>query len=150
MAILRAGYKWRHFGLLLLRVGIGLMFILHGWPKLAGGAERWEMLGQSMQAVGIAFAPTFWGFMAAFAETVGGLLLILGFLFRPACLLLVITMLVATAMHAVAGDGFGGYSHALEAAILFFSLLFIGPGKYSIDHELFPVDKKRTKAGYYK
>ncbi|GHA53534.1 DoxX family protein [Pontibacter akesuensis] len=150
MAILRAGYKWRHIGLLLLRVGIGIMFILHGWPKLAAGPERWEMIGQSTQVLGIDFAPVFWGFMAGFAEVVGGFCILLGFLFRPACMLLVITMLVATAKHAAAGDGFGGFSHALEAAILFFSLLFIGPGKYSLDNSIFPTDKKRSKAGYYK
>ncbi|MFD1185762.1 DoxX family protein [Pontibacter rugosus] len=149
MAILRSGYKSRHFGLLLLRVGIGIMFILHGWPKLAGGPERWEMIGQSMQSLGIDFAPTFWGFMAGFAEAAGGLLLALGLLFRPACFLLVLTMLVATTKHATAGDGFAGYSHALEAGILFFSLLFIGPGKYSLDHKMFSEEKRRSKSGYY-
>lgn len=145
MAILRSSYKLRQTGLLLLRVGIGTMFILHGWPKLAGGPEQWQMIGQSMGMFGIGFAPTFWGFMAAFAEGVGGLLLALGFFFRPACFLLLITMLVATTHHALAGDGFGGYSHALEAAILFFSLLFIGPGKYSLDSKVFPKDKGRTR-----
>lgn len=145
MAIFRSGYKQKNLGLLLLRVGIGVMFILHGWPKLAGGAARWEAIGQTMELFGIGFAPVFWGFMAAFAEVFGGALVMLGLFFRPACLLLLLTMLVATTRHAVAGDGFGGYSHALEAAILFFSLLFIGPGKYSLDSKIFPKDKTRTR-----
>lgn len=149
MAILRAGYKLRHFGLLLLRVGIGIMFILHGWPKLAGGPERWEAIGSSMEFFGIGFAPAFWGFMAGFAEAVGGFLLMLGFFFRPACILLLLTMLVATTKHVAAGDGFGGYSHALESAILFFSLLFIGPGKYSLDNKVFPKDKGRRNRKYF-
>ncbi|WP_299754131.1 DoxX family protein [uncultured Pontibacter sp.] len=145
MAILRSGYKSKNVGMLLLRVGIGIMFILHGWPKLAGGPELWKAIGQNMELLGISFAPSFWGFMAGFAEVVGGFLLMLGLLFRPAVLLLLITMIVATIRHVAGGDGFGGYSHALEAAILFFSLLFIGPGKYSIDHKLFPKDKVRTR-----
>ncbi|WP_276496822.1 DoxX family protein [Pontibacter litorisediminis] len=145
MAILRSGYKSKNFGLLLLRVGIGVMFILHGWPKMAGGAERWEAIGQNMGLLGIGFAPVFWGFMAAFAEVVGGALLLLGLLFRPAVVLLLITMIVATIRHVAGGDGFGGYSHSLEAAILFASLLFIGPGNYSLDHKFLHKDKARSR-----
>ena len=143
MAILRSRYSYKNMGLLLLRLGIGFMFILHGWPKMAGGPERWEVLGKNMALFGADFLPLFWGFMAAFAETVGGFLLMLGLFFRPVCVLLLITMLVATTRHVTAGDGFGGYSHALEAAILFFSLLFIGPGKYSLDKVIFPEKKNR-------
>ncbi|QCR21052.1 DoxX family protein [Pontibacter sp. SGAir0037] len=145
MSILRNLYRLRNMGLLLLRLGIGVMFVLHGWPKLEGGPERWAMLGENMQLLGIGFAPVFWGFMAGFAETVGGILLALGLFFRPTCALLLITMIVATTRHIVAGDGFGGYSHALEAAILFFSFLFIGPGKFSLDESIFPAHKDRSK-----
>ena len=143
MALLRSRYKYKDFGLLILRIGIGLMFILHGWPKLTGGPEKWEQIGNTMQLLGIDFAPVFWGFMAGFAEVVGGALIMLGFFYRIACALLVITMVVAALRHYTAGEGFGGYSHALEAAILFFSLLFIGPGKYSLDKAIFPGKKER-------
>ncbi|MCX2739904.1 DoxX family protein [Pontibacter sp. M82] len=131
--------------MLVLRVSIGVMFILHGWPKLNGGPERWEAIGQTMELFSIGVAPVFWGFMAAFAEVVGGALLIMGMLFRPAVFLLLITMAVATVKHVLGGDGFGGYSHALEAAFLFLSLLFIGPGKYSFDHKFLQKDKNRSR-----
>ncbi|WP_018480093.1 DoxX family protein [Pontibacter roseus] len=144
MAILRSRYSYKNTGLLLLRIGIGIMFILHGWPKMVGGPEKWEQIGGNMELLGISFLPVFWGFMAAFAETVGGALLALGLFFRPVCILLVITMLVAALRHAAAGEGFGGYSHALEAAILFCSLLLIGPGRYSLDKKLFPTNKNRA------
>jgi putative oxidoreductase len=137
MTLFRNFYRYRPEGLLLLRLGIGLMFFLHGWPKLVGGPEKWAAVGSAMSAFGITGGTVFFGFMAAFAETVGALCIFLGLFFRPATLLLLFTMLVATAKHYTAGDGFGGYSHPLEAAILFLSLFLIGPGRYSLDQTFF-------------
>ena len=125
--------RYRDAGLLVLRIGIGVMFMLHGFPKVMGGPEGWTRIGAATAAIGLDFAPTFMGFIAAMAEFGGGLLLVLGLLTRPACALLCITMLVATIMHVQNEDGFNRYSHALEAAIVFFSLLLIGPGRFSLD-----------------
>ena len=72
-------------GLLIIRIGIGISFMIHGYPKLVGGVETWKELGEVMQMVGINFVPAFWGFMAAFAEFFGGLFLMLGLFFAPAC-----------------------------------------------------------------
>ncbi len=131
--VLRFLDKYRDIGLLILRVGIGIMFTIHGLPKLIAGPETWTMLGGSMKSLGVGFAPMAWGFMAAFSEFAGGLLLALGFFTRPACFFLLVTMIVATAMHISKGDPFVAYSHAMEAGILFISLILIGPGKYSLD-----------------
>ncbi len=35
-------FKTLDFGILVFRLGIGLMFIFHGYPKLVGGPEKWE------------------------------------------------------------------------------------------------------------
>ena len=129
--------KHRDSGLLILRVGIGIMFMIHGFPKLSGGPEKWAKLGGAVSALGINVAPTFMGFMAAISEFGGGLLLVLGLFTRPACFFLLSTMVVATLMHVKSGHAFVKYSHALESAILFFSLLFIGPGKISLDEKFF-------------
>jgi putative oxidoreductase len=94
-----------------------------------------------MGNVGINFAPTFWGFMAAITEFAGGILLLLGLFFRPVCFSLIILMLIAMLSHINQGQSFSDYSHALEMAILFFSLLFIGPGRYSFDAWLFQHQK---------
>lgn len=120
------------FGLLLLRVGIGVMFIIHGWGKLTGGTERWEAIGSNVSNLGIDFGHTMFGFMAAFSEVFGGLFLILGILWIPANLLLLITMIVATQYHFSNGDSFSAISHPIEAGILFLALIFIGPGKYRL------------------
>lgn len=140
--ILHALDKYRDKGLLVLRIGIGTMFMCHGIPKLLGGPEVWTKLGGALSAVGVSFAPTFMGFLAAISEAGGGLLLALGLLTRPACFFLLSTMIVATTMHVKNGDPFVKYSHALEAAILFFSLLFIGPGNLSLDEKLSQWRKK--------
>jgi putative oxidoreductase len=129
--------KYRDIGLLILRIGLGCMFLFHhGAPKLFGGPERWERTGTAMGSIGIQFLPVFWGFMAAVAESFGGLCLILGLFFRPACILLTITMLVAASRHLSQGDGLRGADHAMEVGIVFLSLILIGPGKYSLDEKL--------------
>lgn len=124
----------KNFGLLVLRIGIGAIFILHGYPKLIGGPDKWESLGREMSNIGIDYIPVFWGFMAAFAESVGGLLLMIGIAFRPVCFLLMFTMIVAATAHFEQGntviENIKSASHAIKCAILFLSLLFIGPGNY--------------------
>ncbi|MDO5524176.1 MAG: DoxX family protein [Bacteroidia bacterium] len=127
-----------HAGLLILRIGIGISIFFHGLPKITGGIETWTAIGSTMSNLGIDFAPTFWGFMAAFAETIGGILFAMGLLFRPATLLLIGTMVVALVMHFTQGDDFSKYGHALDLLILFASAFLIGPGRYSLDAKILP------------
>lgn len=128
--------KYREVGLLLIRVGLGLMFLLvHGGPKLMGGPGLWEKVGQATGNLGITFAPTAFGLAAGLAEAIGGLLLILGFFFRPACVLLVMVMIVAATSHFSRGQGWSGASHALEVGCAILGLLLVGPGKYSLDRK---------------
>ena len=138
--ILRSLSKDRDTGLLLLRILIGLSFLAHGLPKLMAGPELWIKLGKSMQFIGMASYPVFWGLMAALSESLGGFLLLIGFCFRPACLFLLVTMAVATVMHfnTTPGNLFEKWqiaSHAIELGSVFLSLLLIGPGKFSVDRE---------------
>lgn len=125
--------RYRDHGLLVLRVGLGAMFVLHGWPKMAGGAAKWAKLGAATQHLGIDVWPTAFGFAASISELGGGLLLALGLFFRPAAFALLATMVVATSTHLAKGDGIMGASHAIEAGIVFLALLLIGPGAYSLD-----------------
>jgi putative oxidoreductase len=127
----RDGY--RDAGLLILRIGIGVAFMVHGAPKLFGGPSYWAAVGQEgLAAIGITFIPAFWGFLAGLAEFGGAICLMLGLFTRPAVFLMMCTVLVAATGH-IAGTIPGSPWHAIEAGVLFFSLLFIGPGAYSFD-----------------
>jgi putative oxidoreductase len=135
--ILSVFAPYKNLGLLIIRSGIGIMFMIHGYPKLFGGYERWTFLGQQMQLIGIEFFPTFWGFMASVSEFIGGLFFILGFLSKPTTLVLTFTMIIASLYHFNIGDGISGASHPIEMAIVFMGLFFMGPGKYSLDKLIF-------------
>lgn len=126
--------RFHDFGLLVLRVGIGLMFLcLHGWDKLAGGVDRWSGVGRAVSYLGIKFGYPLWGFLAAMSEVVGGVCLILGFLHRPAALALAVTMFVATIWKYYPFGGWDSAAHPAAMLCVCLALLFTGPGKYSLD-----------------
>ena len=126
-------HQYKNTGLLIMRVGIGIMFVMHGYPKLASGSAGWEDIGKSMSVIGINFMPVFWGLAAACAEFFGGLLLVLGLAFRPACIFMAFTMLIAALVHYQEEHKIMAGSHAIELGIVFLGLLFLGPGSYSFD-----------------
>ena len=128
--------KYRDLGLLFLRAFFGLyMAFGHGLGKIAGGPEQWAQLGGTMAIFGLGFLPTMWGFLAAFAEFVAALLIVAGVLTRPAALLLVGNMAVAAAAH-ITGAIDGSPEMALLYGAVFLSILFVGPGAYSLDETL--------------
>jgi putative oxidoreductase len=122
--------RYRDVGLLILRLGFGLAFFwYHGYPKLAGGPETWERIGNAVANVGITFAHPAWGLAAALSECVGGLLFAAGLFFRPVCIALLGVMVMATI------DQFGREmpqpEHALKNAFVVAGLFFVGPGRYT-------------------
>lgn len=123
---------WMDVGLLVARLGLGASFAIdHGWGKLYAGPDKWAGLGQAMGAIGITFLPVVWGFLAAFAEFFGAILLAIGLFFRPAAFMLAFTMFVATVLHMfVRADG--GYGHALDAMVMFLALMITGPGRLAV------------------
>jgi len=124
-------------GLFILRVMAGLTMILHGIPKFIGGAGVLTSVGKAMSMYGIDFNPLFWGILAAAVETVCGLLVVLGLVFRPAALLLFFVLLTALlSMHPTFSlSAFGDFAHPWIMMWIFVGLFFTGPGAYSIDKE---------------
>lgn len=124
--------RFRDFGLLLLRLGLGGMFIVvHGGRQLAGGPERWERVGEAMQSFGVYVLPMMWGFAAGAFEFVGGILLVLGLLFRPATLMILSVMVVATVSEFQNPTGTPYWP--LEIGIVMIALFFVGPGRFALD-----------------
>ena len=133
MALFAQLGNYRNFGLLVVRVGLGIMMFLHGLPKLTGGIPRWESLGQSMGHLHIHVFPVFWGFMSAITESIGGLFCVLGLWFRLVSLLMVINFIVAILTLFAAGKDMLGASEAIELCCVFFGFIFLGAGTYSVD-----------------
>lgn len=125
-------------GILTVRIGIGATFMVHGFPKLAGGPETWEQIGQAITYVGFDRWFTFFGFMAAASEFIGGLFLIIGLMTRQASFLMCCTMVVATFMHLGLEHDFKLYSHPLKMIFVFLGLMLIGPGRISLDKIFHP------------
>jgi len=125
-------------GILILRLGIGLtMLIFHGWAKLTGGTEMWTQVGGAMDSFGFGLPAAFWGFLAAFAESIGSAMLALGLLFRPITLMLAFTMFVAALVHLNMppenpNAGWSGASSAIVHLCVYVGLFFAGAGRFAV------------------
>jgi putative oxidoreductase len=123
-------------GSLFLRIGVGLVFAWHGWLKFDGGVGNFAKFLGSLNVP----APEIVGWLQVIAEGVGGLLLIVGLFTRYVTLPLIATMIGAIWLVKV-HVGFivqGAAGAELETALLagLLCLLFIGPGRLSLDHML--------------
>lgn len=126
--------KHADLGLLIGRLGVGAIFIVFGWHKLSGGQATWTHYGHAMASMGITFMPNFWGLAAALSEFAGGILVVIGFFFRPAATLIALTMVVATVSTFRAHPtGFMQYSRSIEMLCIMIVFVFVGPGKYSLE-----------------
>src|ERR1700688_1208824 len=124
-------------GLLILRLGIGLILAAHGAQKLFGvwggpGMAKWT---ESVQKLRIRPAQP-WAWVAALSEFGGGLLLAVGLLSPLGGLAIIGAMLVAVATVHLA-KGFwaskGGFEFNLSLIVGAAALAFTGPGPDSLD-----------------
>ncbi|HET6566274.1 MAG TPA: DoxX family protein [Xanthomonadales bacterium] len=126
------------WGMAIMRVVTGIVFMGHGAPKfglvgdrnLAGTAEFLGTLGVP--------APMVAAFLVAFFELAGGALLVVGFLTRIWAAGLAFAMLIAVTMvHLSSGMfGQGGYQWALLLMACSLALMIDGAGRASLDRKL--------------
>jgi putative oxidoreductase len=115
-------------GLLVLRLGVGLMMLVaHGWGKLAGFSELTTKFPDPL-----GLGPTVTLLLAIFAEVVCALLIVVGLGTRFAAVPLLVTMLVA-AFIVHADDPWARQEFALLYAIPFLTLIFTGGGRFALD-----------------
>lgn len=117
-------YKNHDLGLLLVRIGIGLIFVMHGWSKFQ------DLSGLIGFFSGLGLAP-FFAYLVATVETLGGLLLILGLWTDVAALLLGTIMIFAIYL-AKWGKPFFGYEFELLLLLCSIAIILMGPGAYTV------------------
>lgn len=112
-------------------MGASVMMMVHGFPKfqkvLNGEFQFGDPLGIGVEASLI---------LAAFAEFICSILLILGLTTRFALVPLMVTMLVAWQI-AHGDDPFSTQEKSIFYLLVYVTLFITGPGKYSLDQKLF-------------
>ena len=129
----KADFRLQQYGITLLRVTLGTVFVAHGAQKLFtfGLAGTAGFMGQ----LGLPF-PTLSAGLAIGAELLGGLALVVGLLTRVATLPLAATMLVAIlAVHLPSGFFLPqGFEYALTLLGGSVALALAGPGALALDN----------------
>lgn len=128
--------------LLVGRIFIGICFVVHALGKLGVvGPGNMEGFTDWLRSLGVP-APAIQARIAMLSEMVGGTLLALGLLTRPACLVLFGTMVVAGWLgHRGAGylitNDPPGAEYTINLAVICVVFGILGPGAYSLDALLF-------------
>ena len=125
--------KMAPYGALLLRVSMGLLFLMHGL-YLKVFAFGMTGVGHYFNSLGL---PGWFAWVVLLYETIGGLALILGVYTRWVAVFLGVHLLFAAYLgHGANGWAFtakgGGYEYPVFWAIACFTLALIGSGAYSL------------------
>jgi putative oxidoreductase len=131
-----------HWALILLRIFLGICFVVHGLGKL-GIVGPGNMSGFTSWLQSLSFPyPALQARAAMLTELVGGTCIACGLFTRVAAIFCFFTMMVAVAV----GHKGGGYlitnnppgnEYALNLAMLMVVLMLLGPGHFSLDFLLF-------------
>ncbi len=134
-----------HSGLdtLPLRIGAGVIFAAHGAQKLFGWFGGYGLEGTAGWMASIGLEPgLLLATLAGSAEFFGGLALIVGFLVRPAALVLAFTMLVAiVSVHLQNGLFLTNNGYEFGLALLAVSAGLVARGAGSLSADLFVQQK---------
>ena len=125
--------------LLVLRLGLGLIFIYHGYPKLFTHSR------DSVEGFIHMGFPGYFSYVAGVVEFFGGVLLAAGLFTRPAALLLTAEMAVAIwKVHLPQGSVLTvqNYQFPLACGVGAFTLAALGAGIFSLDAIFFPSGRK--------
>jgi putative oxidoreductase len=124
---------------LIFRLAVGLNLVPHGVQKAfgwLGGPGMGGMIGM-FEKMGYT-APTLMAWLVMLTELVGGILIAVGFLTRPAALALLIFMINAVMVHLPKGFFWteGGYEYPVMWGAAALLLLIRGGGPLSVDRAL--------------
>ena len=122
------------WGLLFLRIGLGIVFVAHGSQKVFGWFGGPGLAG-TVGFMGQMGIPVPLAYIAAFTELLGGLGVLLGVLTRTAALGLAITMLVAIFTVHLPHGFFAdkqGFEYPFALLMIALALIATGPGHFSL------------------
>ncbi|MGH7754462.1 MAG: DoxX family protein [Gemmatimonadales bacterium] len=116
-------------GLLVLRLGPAVVFLVHGYLKLLGGHHNLSVA--LFLTVNIPLAePAAW-FVGAL-ELAGGAALLVGLLSRPAAILLAVEMAVAIVTVRLPQGFVGATEYEMVIMLTCLAIGLLGPGRLSI------------------
>jgi len=132
------------YAILLVRVSLGLFFAISGANKLFAAGSRQTMY-ETLVAAKVPF-PHLMTYFVSGVEFAAGSLLIVGFLSSPACVVLLVDMVVAILTTKPSGLGKGLsplnwlddflYLPEVLYVLFFIWLICSGPGRFSVDYWL--------------
>ena len=127
---------WTDRGLLVLRIALGLVFVMHGWQKLT--ATGIDGVASNLAGLGIP-APNVAAVLLTTTELGGGLALVAGVFTRVASALIGFSMIVAILTVHLKNGFFlpKGYEFALTLLLANVAMMMTGAGRYSLDQMLF-------------
>jgi len=133
--------RLRPVALLLLRCGLALVFIYHGYPKLFGNTATF------VRAFGEIGIPSYFVYIVGVVETLGGLMLALGLGTRLAAPLLLIDMCAAMWKYNFNEGIYAVREYELPLTLGLAALLLAttGAGRLSLDYLIF--GRKRDLGG---
>jgi putative oxidoreductase len=126
----------QQLGLAVIRIGVGVIFIIFGYNKLISGTANLTQIGSAMSLFGITRGYIFWGYLAALTELCAGLTYVIGFCTRIASLPLICLLVVALRYHITKGDPFTTWGFACSLLCVAVGFFIAGSGTFSIDHVL--------------
>jgi putative oxidoreductase len=123
--------RFQGFGTLVMRVVLGVIMVAHGYTKVIPSGSLYTFA----HTVTRMHMPVWLGYVAAFTEFFGGMLLIIGLLTRIAAFMTAIDMAVAIAKVHLHGGVMGPNSWALPLALFSIALMlvFTGAGLLGVD-----------------
>ncbi len=122
--------KMKDFGLLALRLALGVIFIYAGYEKLGPGHAM--AVGMFGKMIGPESAGAFWAYFVGLAEFVGGLMVLLGVFATYASAWLSVIMVVALVLLARTGGGFMNLFTPIAVLGGTLALLGSGAGSYRL------------------
>ncbi len=118
------------WALTLLRIALGVVFVAHGSQKVLGifGGPGLSGFATWIGQYGI---PSYLGYLAAFAEFIGGILLLLG-VYAELGALIVMPVMAGAILFVHKSHGFfiqhNGFEYVLCLMVMLFSIIIAGPG----------------------